>query len=176
MGTTDRITVWGCLCIMPWREEGLQPSPWHAAVLPLAPVKACRITLSSTQEQPVLQIRDSIPGSLVGFFIQTSWESTSHLDMILREGWLVPSPLALNRASHPVTSIQSNPGKAGLWEGCPCMKLHCLSWEAQGSCNPAHPQPSQHSCYTPTSLMKHDFKSPLSSEQQICHLVWQSNL
>lgn len=113
MGSTDGITVWGCLCITPWRQEGLQPSPWHVAVLPFAPVKACRITLSSAQEQPVLQIRDSIPGSPVGFFIQTCWESTSHLGVMLREGWLVPSPLAVNRESHPVTSIQASKATLG---------------------------------------------------------------
>lgn len=86
--------VWGCLCIKPWREEGLQPSPWHVAVLPFAHVKACRITPSSAQEQPELQMREaSAAGPPVGFSIQTSWESTSYMIWCSEKAGLSQAPL-----------------------------------------------------------------------------------
>lgn len=67
-GSMDRITVWGCLYIKPRREESLQILPRHVAVFPpFSSAEACRIILSSDQEQPVLWPRDSAPGPPVGF-------------------------------------------------------------------------------------------------------------
>lgn len=85
--------------------------------------------LCLAQEQPVLQVRDSAPGPPVGFSIQTSWESTSHLDMMLREAWHVPSPLAVNRAGQSIQAPKQPWDSRGLGR----LPRNKVAWPALGS-------------------------------------------
>lgn len=154
------------------------------AAFPLAHASASLCSCPALQDDSIsspgaarwdemLQMREgSAAGPPGGFSIQTSWESTSHLDMMLRESWLVPSSLLwtgqviLSQASK---AAQGKQGRLAVNEAAVFILARA------GSCNPAHCMPSKKSCYTPTSLMKRDFKSSLYSKQWICNVMSQSN-
>lgn len=180
-GSMHRITIWGCLYIKPRREEGLWTSPQHVAVfLPFSSAEVCRLILSSAQEQPVLQLRDSSPGPAVGFDLFSQAGNQPPI-WVWYSGKTSSSQAPLPWTGQVTLSPAPEPPKATLGKqesGRVAFSQSCtVPLEQHGaSVPPLSPRPPGRADTPPAGLMQCDFKSAFDSKQPICYSVWQPSL